>query len=134
VVGAAPQAMARFGNQGLDHVAIGVADVERSAGFYEQVLGLERAHREWETPTVLVANGTGLALFPEHMHPGEGDGVPSIRILHIAFRVDRDGFDAARAALPEQGIEPRFSDHRISHSLYFADPDGHQIELTTYEV
>src|SRR5215204_1097796 len=34
--------MARFANQGLDHVAIGVADVERSRRFYEEVVGLER--------------------------------------------------------------------------------------------
>ena len=127
--------MARFGNQGLDHVAIGVGDVEHSASFYEEVLGLERTHEEWDgIPTVLVANGSGLALFPKDMHPGDGDGEPSIRILHIAFRLGREGFDAARSALPEHGIEPRFSDHRISHSLYFSDPDGHQIELTTYEV
>ena len=27
-----------------------------------------------------------------------------------------------------------FSDHGASHSLYFRDPDGHLVELTTYEV
>ena len=26
------------------------------------------------------------------------------------------------------------SDHGACHSVYFDDPDGHQIELTTYEV
>ena len=26
-----------------------------------------------------------------------------------------------------------FSDHGLSHSIYLRDPDGHQIELTTYD-
>ncbi|MGH2962648.1 MAG: VOC family protein [Solirubrobacterales bacterium] len=129
--------MTRFDNQGLDHVAIAVTDLERSRRFYEDVLGLERVHEEWDVPIVLAANGSGLALFDRDLHPSSTpDGVepPAIRILHIAFRLARTGFDEARAALGERGIEARFSDHGISHSLYLDDPDGHQIELTTYDV
>jgi catechol 2,3-dioxygenase len=129
--------MARFNNSGLDHVAIAVTDLERSRRFYEQVLGLERDHPEWDVPLVLGANGTGLALFDRDLHPSATpDDVepPALRILHIAFRLDRAGFDDARAALTEEDIEHSFSDHTISHSLYLADPDGHRIELTTYEV
>ena len=29
---------------------------------------------------------------------------------------------------------PRLEDHGVAHSLYFADPDGHRLELTTYEI
>lgn len=126
--------MAKFGNQGLDHVAIGVEDVERSARFYAEVLGLERAHEAWDVPVVMAANGTGVAIFDKDLHPGVGGGQPDVRILHIAFRLDRGGFERARAELSERGLEPRFSDHGISHSIYFDDPDGHQLELTTYEV
>jgi catechol 2,3-dioxygenase-like lactoylglutathione lyase family enzyme len=129
--------VARFNNQGLDHVAIGVADLERSRQFYERTLGLERAYEEWSVPVVLAAQGTGLALFPREMHPSSTpDGLepPAIRILHIAFRLDRSGFDEARESLSDEGIETHFSDHGLSHSIYFNDPDGHQIELTTYEV
>jgi catechol 2,3-dioxygenase-like lactoylglutathione lyase family enzyme len=128
------QAMAKFGNEGLDHVAIAVDDVERSRRFYAEVLGFERAYEEWDVPVVMAANGTGVAIFHKGLHPGEGDGLPDVRILHIAFRVDRAGFERAHAELAERGLEPRFSDHGISHSLYFNDPDGHQLELTTYEV
>lgn len=127
----------KFNNQGLDHVAIGVRDVERSREFYERVLGLERAYEEWEMPVVLVAEGTGIAIFPEDVHPSSTPNEvepQAIRILHIAFRVDREGFEAARVELADGGIDFRFSDHGISHSLYLNDPDGHQIELTTYDV
>ena len=129
--------MARFNNQGLDHVAIGVSDVERSRRFYEEVLGLERTHEEWEVPVVMSASGTGIAIFPKELHPSSSpDDIdpPAIRVLHIAFRLDRVGFDAAREALAEMDVAAHFSDHRISHSIYLRDPDGHQIELTTYDV
>ena len=126
--------MAKYGNQGLDHVAIAVADVERSQRFYADVLGFERAHPEWDVPVVMAANGTGVAIFDKSLHAGDRDGNPAVRILHIAFRVDRAGLERAQEELAERGLSPRFSDHGISHSIYFEDPDGHQLELTTYEV
>jgi catechol 2,3-dioxygenase-like lactoylglutathione lyase family enzyme len=54
--------MAKFGNQGLDHIAIAVSDVERSQRFYAEILGFERAHQEWDVPVVMAANGTGVAV------------------------------------------------------------------------
>jgi catechol 2,3-dioxygenase-like lactoylglutathione lyase family enzyme len=126
--------VAKYGNQGLDHVAIAVADVERSQRFYADVLGFERAHAEWDVPVVMAADGTGVAIFDKSLHAGDAGGNPEVRILHIAFRVDREGLERAREELSELGLEPSFSDHGISHSLYFDDPDGHQLELTTYDV
>ncbi len=129
--------MTRFNNQGLDHVAIAVSDVERARGFYEQVLGLERTHTEWDVPVMMSAAGTGIALFGKELHPSsvpDDAEPPAIRVLHVAFRVDRHGFEDAREALSQAGVATHFSDHGISHSLYLRDPDGHQIELTTYDV
>jgi catechol 2,3-dioxygenase len=128
-----------YNNAGLDHVAIGVEDVERSREWYADMLGFERTHREWEVPLVMSApgTGTGIAIFDKELHPSSTrDDVdpPAIRILHIAFRVDREGFDAARENLPSRGVPVRFSDHGLTHSIYLHDPDGHQIELTTYDV
>jgi catechol 2,3-dioxygenase-like lactoylglutathione lyase family enzyme len=123
--------MASFRTEGLDHVAVAVADLDRSEDFYREVLGLERVIPEWDPPRVMASGGSGIAMFPE------GDDFPgetAPHILHIALRVDRDAFEAAQAELAERGIETSFSDHGAAHSIYFEDPDGHRLELTTYEV
>jgi catechol 2,3-dioxygenase-like lactoylglutathione lyase family enzyme len=116
--------------EGLDHVAIEVSDLDQAERWYAEVLGLERTIPEWDPPRVMAAGGTGVALFPvdgEHVEP-----LPHMN--HIAFRVGRASFEAARERLPERGVEVRFSDHGQAHSIYFTDPDGHRLELTTYEV
>jgi catechol 2,3-dioxygenase-like lactoylglutathione lyase family enzyme len=129
--------MPRFNISALDHVAIGVADVDRSCAFYARVLGFERLFPEWDVPIFMGTDGFGLAIFDKEIHPSPtGDDVEphAVRILHFAFRVDRAGFDAARSELAVDDFKLTVSDHGISHSLYFRDPDGHLIELTTYEV
>ena len=60
--------------------------------------------------------------------------IPGPKVLHVAFRVDRESFETAQKTLERREIDFRFSDHGICHSIYFEDPDGHEIELTTYEV
>jgi catechol 2,3-dioxygenase-like lactoylglutathione lyase family enzyme len=122
-----------FELQGLDHVALAVRDQAASAAWYEDVLGLERVYEDvWgDMPVMVAAHGSGIALFPPR---GDGEGAPAIRILHLAFRVDRANFESAQAALAECGVAFTFEDHEVCHSIYFNDPDGHRLELTTYEV
>lgn len=125
--------MAVFRTQGLDHVALSVHDQAASERWYREVLGLERVHEEaWgDVPLMLVAGSTGVALFAAR---SADDGAPGIRILQVAFRLDRANFDAAREELERRGIIVRFRDHVVAHSLYLEDPDGHELELTTYEL
>jgi catechol 2,3-dioxygenase-like lactoylglutathione lyase family enzyme len=123
--------------EGIDHVAMGVRDVERSAKWYIDVLGFERLHEGmWDgVPTFVGKGNTGIALFPANPNV---QSTPStrcdIRMLHLAFRASRQNFAAAQRELKKRGIKFEFSDHEISHSIYFRDPDGHQLEITTYEV
>ena len=52
--------------EGIDHVALGVRDVEAAAKWYTELLGFERRYDDvWEGYPVFVVKGTtGLALFP----------------------------------------------------------------------
>ena len=127
--------MAGFEMQGLDHVALAVRDQAASERWYREVLGLQRLYEEeWgDMPMFLMAGGSGLALFP--VRDGEdGSEPPAVRVLHVAFRVDRANFASAKASLESRGILFRFADHGVAHSIYFQDPDGHSLELTTYEL
>jgi catechol 2,3-dioxygenase-like lactoylglutathione lyase family enzyme len=121
--------------EGIDHVAMGVRDIERSAKWYIDVLGFERLHDGmWDgVPTFIGKGNTGIALFPANQEP-KTSAQREIRMLHLAFRADRENFRAAQQELKKHGIKFEFQDHEISHSIYFRDPDGHQLEITTYEV
>jgi catechol-2,3-dioxygenase len=55
-------------------------------------------------------------------------------MLHLAMRANRENFVAAQRDLTRRGISFHFTDHEISHSIYFRDPDGIELEITTYEL
>jgi catechol 2,3-dioxygenase-like lactoylglutathione lyase family enzyme len=123
--------------EGIDHVAVGVRDIERSAKWYIEVLGFERLHEGmWDgVPTFIGKGNTGIALFP-----AKPDAKPissshrELRMLHLAFRANKENFLAAQRELKKRGINFEFQDHKISHSIYFRDLNGHQLEITTYEL
>ena len=126
-----------FTLEGLDHVALAVRDVERSMNWYIEVLGFERRFEEmWKDVPVFIGLGqTALALFPAKAAGAKSSpDRAATRILHLALRADRQNFLAARRDLTSRGIAFQFEDHEISHSIYFHDPDGHQLEITTYDL
>jgi catechol 2,3-dioxygenase-like lactoylglutathione lyase family enzyme len=123
--------------EGIDHVALAVRDVERSANWYVEVLGFERRYQEmWDgIPTFIAKGNTAIALFPANPN---ASSTPSHRedigMLHLAFRANRKNFLSAQEELERRDIKFEFQDHEISHSIYFRDPDGHHLEITTYDL
>jgi catechol 2,3-dioxygenase-like lactoylglutathione lyase family enzyme len=119
----------------IDHVALLVRDMPRAIQWYHDVLGMERRYQDVWTgtrdPVVMASGSVQLALFL----PASDAHVPSHdRNEHVAFRVDGANFALARQFLDEQGIPVTLWDHQICRSLYFFDPDGNQIEITTFEL
>lgn len=119
--------------QFLDHVAIRVQDLEASAKWYEEVLGLKRKEvPEWKPfPIFLLAGKTGIALFPANTDdPILENTSRNVKIDHFAFQIPYANFKAAQMRYDKLGIEYELQDHHYFHSIYTRDPDGHKVELT----
>jgi len=129
--------MSMFELEGIDHVALSAREVERSAQWYIEVLGFERRHEGmWNgVPTFIGKGTTAIALFPARTRNSKTAArEDKIDMLHLAFRANRKNFLAAQEELKRRGIKFHFQDHEICHSIYFRDPDGHELEITTYEL
>lgn len=121
----------------LDHVAIRVADLEISANWYENVLGLKKYKlSKWgEYPIFLLSNKSGIALFPADLEdePVNPDS-QNVGIDHFAFNVTKQNFDKAIRMYDGLGLDFVVKDHHYFESVYTKDPDGHTLELTCLKV
>jgi catechol 2,3-dioxygenase len=118
----------------LGHVVFYVKDLERSLGFYRDLLGFKEVGR--------IFNGMAAALTSGRTHHellliqvGDAPGPSSGRrrgLYHIGIKVG-DSLDELRVAkreLETAGIAiDGMSDHTVSQSLYLQDPDGNEVEL-----
>ena len=122
---------------GLDHFALNVKDMKRAENFYTQVLGFPVIHRT-ETQAGLKhievdAGNVAIALFelPDLDLKAAHKTMTDDGYLHFAFGAPYSQFDATMQALKAEGAlmdgEPR--DWGKSVSVYFRDPDNHQLEI-----
>lgn len=121
----------------LDHVAIRVADIEASAKWYKRILGLKKYQlKEWGAfPVFMLANKTGLALFPANKTDKPIDQASkNVGIDHFAFNVTNENFENAKKRYIAMDLEFTIQDHHYFLSMYTKDPDGHTVELTTLVV
>ena len=114
----------------LDHVSIGVSDIERSKAFYDEALkplGIERLYAEGEHSAGYGQNRK--AFFWIGLREAVRTGT------HIAFAaIDRAAVDAFHAAALSAGgrdngapgLRPRY--HADYYGAFVLDPDGHNIE------
>ena len=119
----------------IGHVALRVADVERSRAFYTTLLGFEVVEEDPEHGGVFMAL-EGLShtidLFPvddARTAPAQTPGAVGVR--HIAFLVDSEqALKEAYETLQANGVTiVRAIDHVSQKSIYFQDPDGNLIEI-----
>ena len=118
----------------LGHVVFYVKDLQRSLGFYRDLLGFKEVGR--------IFNGTAAALTSGRTHHellliqvGDAPG-PSLGrrrgLYHIGIKVG-DSLEELRQAkreLEQAGISiDGMSDHTVSESLYLKDPRGNEVEL-----
>jgi len=122
---------------GLFEAHLTVSDIERSIAFYQDVVGLELAHRVPERHAAFLwMGGRGksmLGLWSIHSSP--------MRMrLHIAFETSLEHVVASIDRLKAEGVTPRHGGGgkaieepvvlawMPAASVYFDDPDGHSLE------
>ena len=127
--------MSDFLLQRLDHVSLNVSDRPRSIAWYRDVLGLEPgAGRGGRRAGVHGRMGRVHRALPGAVSSAAARLPESVGLRHVAFMVDKADLERLRAHLETSGVDARYEDHGNAHSLYFTDPDGNVIEVTTYEV
>lgn len=118
----------------IDHIALRCASPEATKAWYVNTLGFEHVFPgQWGgIPIFLRLGSTFIALFPQKS--GAPASVP-VRVSHLALRAATYAdFEFAQQELQALGVEFGFQDHEVSHSIYFSDPDGFQLEITTYDI
>ena len=129
----------------IDHVELFVPDQYEAARWYEHVLGLQiiSEYEPWAAgggPLMISSDdgSTKLALFEGQPEPSSHTSA----FRRVAFRVTGSGFAEFLRRLPELTLTDArrravtadsVVDHRQAYSIYFDDPYGHQLEITTYD-
>ena len=134
-----------FKVQQIDHVELFVPERYEAARWYERTLGLQVVPEcePWAVdggPLMISSDdgSTKLALFTGQSGPGGSKDA----FYRVAFRVTGGGFAEFLRRLPELGLtnsrkQPVTADSVVDHqqafSIYFDDPWGHLLEVTTYD-
>ncbi|MGH3506451.1 MAG: VOC family protein [Nocardioidaceae bacterium] len=115
----------------LNHTIVYCRDKGASAGFLAEILGLPAPSSFGPFAVVQLSNGVSLDFLEEgEVHP-----------QHYAFLVGEDEFDQIHQRLVERSL-PYWADPAQRHAqevntkdggrgLYWADPDGHLLEIIT---
>lgn len=118
----------------IDHIALRCASPEATKAWYVSTLGFEHVFpgHGGGVPIVVRLGSTFITLFPRK---GDEPLAANGQAWHLALRAETYAdFQSAQTELQARGISFQFKDHEISHSIYFFDPDGFLLEITTYDL
>jgi len=124
----------------IDHLGINCSDLERSAAFYDAVLGV-LGHRRLLDYDVALGYGSTKPDFWIGRRPETGPASGPNREIHVAFSAEsadavRAFFEAAVAQGAEVLHEPRhfpeYHDHYFG--AFVRDPDGNNVEAVCHTV
>lgn len=123
---------------GVDHLALICSDMAETIEFYTEVVGmtLNKVIQNRDEPSSThifmdMGGGNYLAFFDFPKHgPAKGQrGVGSMH--HLALKGTPEQFAHAVSTLRARGIEHDVHGSETEGSVYFRDPDGILLEITT---
>lgn len=120
----------RLGPVRIDHLVLGVRDVERSARFYEVVLGMRRGSFEHgRTSMHLGDQKLNLNLQPAgaSIAPADFCVVTDRPIAEVVERIEESGASISLGPVQRTGALG------VMLSVYLTDPDGHTVEVASYQ-
>lgn len=116
----------------LNHTIVWCRDPDVSAGFLTELLDLAPPSRFFQFRVVTLGNGVSLDYMAK-------DGPVSVQ--HHAFLVDDPQFDRTLARIRDRRVQHwadpgrsrpgEINTHWGGRGVYFADPDGHLLEIIT---
>ncbi|XUY29904.1 VOC family protein (plasmid) [Agrobacterium sp. rho-8.1] len=119
---------------GIAHVAIMVADIDRTLDFYINKLGFERImHLDRDDKLWLVYLRVTDTQFIEIFHEGKGPGAPGADMIgynHLCLSVP--DIETSVAELERAGValsRPKKLGLDGNWQCWIEDPDGHRIEI-----
>jgi metallothiol transferase len=137
VTGIKPVKPRRVQPSGILHFTLSVTDLERSRRFYEDIVGATYWRQNESTVFMRCGEQYFVLSKPrtnDHVPPNKGREI----LLHHAFFVQGEDFDAAAAHLEANDVEVLLYEDKGHRSftgrhLYFHDPDGNAIEFIDFQ-
>lgn len=123
---------------GILEAALYAVDLKKAESFYKDVLGLKVRERSENRHVFFQCGNVMLLIFNPEVTSQSGGIVPPHGTTgggHVAFVIKPSEFEEWREHLSknEISIEKEVDWEQGSHSIYFRDPAGNSIELTTFK-